>query len=50
MMKAWKLKSINKEKLGHLQKCMKKSEQLDMSEGPRHEESLTFYEAYTGSS
>jgi hypothetical protein len=37
------------EKLGHSQKWMKKTEQLDMNEGIKNEASLIFSEAYVGS-
>jgi hypothetical protein len=42
-----KRKSI--EKLGHSQKWMKKTEQLDMNEGIKNEASLIFSEEYIGS-
>jgi mevalonate pyrophosphate decarboxylase len=40
---------INVDKPGFFQKWMKKIEHPDMNERTKNEESLTFYEAYTGS-
>ena len=37
------------EKLGHSQKWMKKTEQPDMNEGIKNQESFTLSEAYEGS-
>jgi hypothetical protein len=44
-----KARKINVEKPRHFLKWMKKTEQQDMNEGTKNEESLTFSEAYTGS-
>jgi hypothetical protein len=41
--------STSTKKSGHSQKWMKKTEQPDMNEGIKNQESFTLSEAYTGS-